>query len=101
MKHSIYVLLAILLVIAKPASADCLSRVDAIQEQIQETVTGPLSEDQSTQLWILLTDLCGNEGESVSASTGEGEDESVNVLGLEIKKAGPDSRGRERLKKKR
>ena len=88
------------------ASADCMSRIDEIQAQIQGTVTGDLTDEQNTRLWILLTDLCGSDGTAAGQASANNDgdddaDDTVKVLGVEVKKAGPDSRGRERLKTKR
>ena len=111
---------AVLLLSAGSAAASCpAGQVDAAMDRLEVQVLGPLSADQRVKTEAILVELCAsqpaladrNPGESridapqaADSQTAQVEAEdpdSTNILGMTIRKGGPDSKGRKRLKTKR
>lgn len=105
---------------AASASAEVCD-VDQVLQRLQSEVLGALSEEQQTRAREVLGEFCGGmisesprrvvstadpteeaaskaPGELQEAEESEG---TLKVLGVEFQKADEDSRGHERLKKKR
>ena len=109
-----------LLPLAGQVGAECTDRVMAALDALETDVVGPMNSEQRAGARDILQSLCAqsktvtqletetvyrtraNEPEPVAAATADDDhDEEVSLLGMKIRRAGEDSKGRERLKKKR
>ena len=102
-----------MLLISPPASANNCD-VDAMLEELQGQVTGPMDADQLTQARQILSRHCSEQLASAVAATEEAvraetaqqtasvqdEEEPLTLFGIEFKKADEDSAGHDRLRKK-
>jgi hypothetical protein len=115
------ILVICLLVIGASSARAEVCDVDQVLERLQSEALGALSEEQQTRAREVLAGFCGGmisesprrvvstadpTEEAVSLAAGDSREaeepeETLKVLGVEFQKADEDSRGHERLKKKR
>ena len=92
------------------ASPDCDAK--QVLEELQDEVTGPLSEQQLASARIILNSYCRSEVDlaiataevapeaELGAEPSEEADAPPTLFGIEFRKADEDAKGHDRLKKR-
>ena len=80
------------------AFAEC--DVEPALARLQQEVTGTLTHGEQERARLILADLCVSlPTESPTGTPVSQEAETTRILGIEFRKADPDSKGHDRLKK--